>query len=332
MNGKAISIHTLVNQTTFASTMIDSGCLANAFVSPSLVKRAGLQCIDITPRTLIGVAGQETICQVAKYKIDIEGFKDEGWAYVAGDGLEFDMLLGRPWMDRLQVTIAPAKRTIYIHATGQHICLYSKEGQPVPLLTNHQPLSEISAAAYALYLTGTKKQDGTVLFSASLADIEKALAPKSTLDFKTMLPEQYKHHSWIFDPDMANRMPPLQGPAIDHQVDLVKDASGKEPEVPWGPLYNMSKEELLVLRKELTALINKGWICASCSPAAAPVLSVKKPGGGLWFCVDYQALNAITRKDRYPLPLIQETLNNLTKARCFTKLDVSAAFHKIWIL
>jgi hypothetical protein len=331
MNGKAISLHTLVNQTTFASTMIDSGCLANAFVSPSLVKRASLQCIDITPRTLVGVAGQGTISQVAKYNIDIEGFKDEGWAYVAGDGLGFDMLLGRPWMDRLQVTIAPAKRTIYIHATGQRIRLYSKEGQPVPVLADHQPLSEINAAAYALHLARAKNQDGTVVFSASLADIEKALAPKSTLDFKTMLPEQYKHHSWIFDPDTATRMPPLRGPAIDHRVDLVKDASGKEPEVPWGPLYNMSKGELLVLRKELTALMDKGWIRASSSPAAAPVLFVKKPGGGLRFCVDYRALNAITRKDRYPLPLIQETLNNLTKAKWFTKLDVSAAFHKIRI-
>jgi len=56
MNGKAISVHTLVNGTTFASTMIDSGCLANAFVSPSLVRKAGLQCIDIEPRILKGVA------------------------------------------------------------------------------------------------------------------------------------------------------------------------------------------------------------------------------------------------------------------------------------
>ena len=100
MNGKAISVHTLVNSTTFASTMIDSGCLANAFVSPSLVRKAGLQCIDIEPSILKGVAGQGTITKVAKYKADIEGFKDSGWAYVASDGLGFDMILGRPWMDR----------------------------------------------------------------------------------------------------------------------------------------------------------------------------------------------------------------------------------------
>ena len=91
----------------------------------------------------------------------------------------------------------------------------------------------------------------------------------------------------------------------------------------------MSRDELLCLRKEITELLDRNWIRASSSPGGAPVLFVKKPGGGLRFCVDYRALNAITRKDRYPLPLIKETFRSLSKARWFTKLDVSAAFHRI---
>ena len=93
----------------------------------------------------------------------------------------------------------------------------------------------------------------------------------------------------------------------------------------------MSRDELLVLRKTLNELLDKGFICVSSSPAAAPVLFVKKPGGGLRFCVDYRALNSLTRKDRYPLPLIQETLRNLSEAVVYTKLDVIAAFHRIRI-
>lgn len=57
----------------------------------------------------------------------------------------------------------------------------------------------------------------------------------------------------------------------------------------------------------------------------------KNQGGGLRFCVDYRGINAITKKDRYPLPLIKETLNALNSAKWLTKLDVSAAFHKIRI-
>ncbi|KAM4056902.1 reverse transcriptase (RNA-dependent DNA polymerase) [Hirsutella rhossiliensis] len=69
----------------------------------------------------------------------------------------------------------------------------------------------------------------------------------------------------------------------------------------------MSREELIVLRKTLTELLDKGFIRASSSPASAPVLF----------------------KDRYPLPLIEETLRSLSKAKWLTKLDVIAAFHKI---
>lgn len=91
----------------------------------------------------------------------------------------------------------------------------------------------------------------------------------------------------------------------------------------------MSHDELLVLRKELTSLLDKGFIQHSKSPASATVLFARKPGGGLRFCVDYRGINAITSKDRYPLPLIKETLTALNKAKWLTKLDVSAAFHKI---
>ena len=93
----------------------------------------------------------------------------------------------------------------------------------------------------------------------------------------------------------------------------------------------MSRDELLVLRKTLTELLDKGFIRVSNSPAAAPVLFVKKPNRGLRFCVDYRGLNQITKKDRYPLPLIYETLRSISRARWFTKLDVIAAFHKIRI-
>lgn len=69
----------------------------------------------------------------------------------------------------------------------------------------------------------------------------------------------------------------------------------------------MSREELLVLRKTLTELLDKDFIKASKSPAAAPILLVKKPEGGIRFCVDYRGLNTITKKNKYPLPLNAET-------------------------
>jgi hypothetical protein len=93
----------------------------------------------------------------------------------------------------------------------------------------------------------------------------------------------------------------------------------------------MSRKELLVLRKTLTDLLNKGWIRASSLIAEAPVLFVKKPEGGFRFCVNYRALNAIIFQNRYPFFLIRETLKRLAKARYYIKMNVRAAFYRLCI-
>jgi hypothetical protein len=168
------------------------------------------------------------------------------------------------------------------------------------------------------------------MFAASLADIEKALKKKSNADPQEKLPDYLKPDYKIFLREEANKLAPHRGPAIDHKIEILM-TDGKEAEIPWGPLYNMSRNELLVLQKELTSYLERRFIRVSRSSAAAPVLFAKKPGGELRFCVDYGALNAITRKDQYPLLLIHETLQQISKAKLFTKVDVIQAFHKIRI-
>jgi len=80
-----------------------------------------------------------------------------------------------------------------------------------------------------------------------MADITKALAVKKHTDPKTKLPAVY--HPWLdaFDRKKADVLPPFRGPGIDHAIELEKDADGNESQAPWGPLYGMSREELLVL-------------------------------------------------------------------------------------
>ena len=74
----------------------------------------------------------------------------------------------------------------------------------------------------------------------------------------------------------------------------------------------MSRDKLLVLCYTLIDLLNKGFIRVGNSLATSPILFAQKLGGGLRFYVDYKALNALTKKDRYLLPLIYKTLNYIT--------------------
>jgi len=158
-----------------------------------------------------------------------------------------------------------------------------------------------------------KKDSRVQIFAASLKDTEKALKTKIYSDPKTKPSAQYHEFLDIFDRREADRLPPLRGPHVDHRIELIeRDEKGNKVEPP---LYNMSREELLLLRKTLLEYLDKGFIRVSHSSAAAPVLFARKPGGGLRFCYDYRALNKLTKKDRYPLLLIHETLERIGKAR-----------------
>ncbi|KAJ1576683.1 hypothetical protein NDA11_004364 [Ustilago hordei] len=98
---------------------------------------------------------------------------------------------------------------------------------------------------------------------------------------------------------------------------------------PQGPLYLKGPKEMSELRRYLDENLEKGFIRPSKSPARSPVLFVPKKDGGLRLCVDYRGLNEITVKNRAPLPLIEEQLFLLRKARIYTKLDLRAAYNLI---
>jgi hypothetical protein len=81
----------------------------------------------------------------------------------------------------------------------------------------------------------------------------------------------------------------------------------------------------------VTENLSQGFIKASKSPWASLIMFVKKPGGGIRLCIDYRLLNTITKKDRYPIPLIKETMANIAGCRIMTKLDIRKAFNRIRI-
>ena len=95
-------------------------------------------------------------------------------------------------------------------------------------------------------------------------------------------------------------------------------------------MYRITRDKLLILRKTLNELLDKGFIRINNSLVRILVLFIKKKGG-LRFYMDYRGLNNITRKNQYPLPLIKEILNRILKVRYFTKLNITAVFYKIHI-
>jgi hypothetical protein len=168
----------------------------------------------------------------------------------------------------------------------------------------------------ALHLRGLKE-----------TDIEKFMAGKAPLtdeELRNRLPDWLRDMMTGFLTRKADELPPRR--AWDHKIDIIP---GREP--PYQKNRPFSPPELLVVRKWLDDNLDKGFIRESRARCAAPLLLASKPGGGVRICQDYRGLNNVTIKNRYPLPLIRETLDALCNAVVYTKLDIIAAFNKLRI-
>ena len=93
----------------------------------------------------------------------------------------------------------------------------------------------------------------------------------------------------------------------------------------------MPPNEQAELDKFLEDSLRKGYITLSKSPLASPVFFVKKKDGKLRLVQDYRKLNDYTVKNRYPLPLATDIINQLRDAKYFTKFDVRCRYHNIRI-
>ena len=143
-------------------------------------------------------------------------------------------------------------------------------------------------------------------------------------DKPTIIPEIYKEYSDVFSKIDADILP--ENRPYDCPIDIKE---GSEP--PFGPIYSLSLLELKVLKEYIEDNLRKGFIRPSKSPAASPILFVKKKDGSLRLCVDYRGLNRITIRNRYPLPLIPELLDRLSTASIFTKIDLRGAYNLVRI-
>jgi hypothetical protein len=93
--------------------------------------------------------------------------------------------------------------------------------------------------------------------------------------------------------------------------------------------YRMPPNELAKLKVQLNELLKKGLIRPSLSPWGCPAIFVKKKDQSLRMCVDYRPLNAVTVKNKYPLPHIDILFDQLSKAKVFSKIDLRSAYHQI---
>ncbi|KAJ1208721.1 hypothetical protein NDU88_004104 [Pleurodeles waltl] len=188
----------------------------------------------------------------------------------------------------------------------------------LPWLTHHNP--EINWA------------ERKIVFSSALCNkqcLQKIQVPKvcnsyiaTVAEKEIQLSKQFSSYKDVFDEKGAETLPPHR--SYDCQIDLAPGAI-----LPNCRVYALSEHENQHLRKYLDQILENGFIRPSKSPAASPLFFVPKPNGELQTCIDYRGLNKVTIKNKYPLPLIPALLEQVKRAKIYTKLDLRGAYHLV---
>ncbi|GKB21451.1 putative reverse transcriptase domain-containing protein [Tanacetum coccineum] len=125
----------------------------------------------------------------------------------------------------------------------------------------------------------------------------------------------------VFPKDLPG-LPPVR--QVEFQIDLIPGAApvARTP-------YRLAPSEMQELSNQLQELTDRGFIRPSTSPWGAPVLFVKKKDGSFRMCIDYQELNKLTIKNRYPLPRIDDLFDQLQGSSVYLKIDLRSGYHQL---
>jgi len=196
--------------------------------------------------------------------------------------------------------------------------------KPVPCNSAPYRRSSARKSRYPIPISMTTRiEKGDTVFLAFVREIPEAELNSITSGKPSEIPDCYKDLAQVFSETEPTKLPPHRG-HLDHHIHLEE---GAKP--VYGPIYNLSELELKVLKSYLAEKMKMGFIRPSTSPFGSPVLFDKKPNGSLRLCVDYRALNRVTIKNRYPLPLMTEIMDRIKGATEFTRLDVRDAFNRL---
>ena len=296
--------------------LVDSGASLN-FISHLLARELNL-CIDTAPQSRVTTLGGQTLSTYGRRKAVLQLYDSQNRrikceeTLVAGDISGYNIILGYPWLQSHDPDIRWKDGSWRIRAATPSSEVSVNLDNPKQFL---QVVREENATIYGAWTSHDGCKDNSPSIDGYIHRIFTAS--------ETSIPPEYLDLAEAFSVAKAEELAAHR--PQDHSIDL----EGGEP--PWGPLYNLSCVELASLRDYIKANLENGFIRPSNSSAGAPILFVKKKDGSLRLCVDYRALNKLTRKDRYPLPLISEALDRLSGAAIYTKLDIRAAYNLIQI-
>lgn len=302
------------------SVLIDTGA-THCFVDKAFAERLGLRVVPEIGQVACGGDMQATTTGFAAFPLKMQSFHGIVKCYVIEMPQHgFDIILGETWLTPRQAVLDYGSRTVTYSQAGKSKSLQSGPRDTATDACADISLSLMSAKELQELHTEFKSEIRRAGNKAFTVFVHFQEAPKPQPEGQAAeIVDEFRD---VFG-DMPPGLPPLR--TIGHTID-----TGDHPPIS-KPAYRLSPKEKEEVQRQVTELLGKGLIQPSQSPYGAPVLFVQKKDGTLRMCIDYRALNAVTVKDKYPLPRIDDLFDKLKGAQFFSSLDLRSGYHQIRI-
>ncbi|XP_074337653.1 uncharacterized protein LOC141674849 [Apium graveolens] len=291
--------------------MVDPGATHN-FISTNTVKKLGLSVVK-TGKFGVSLgngemAGGEGECKGVMVHLPTITVVEDFLPLDLGNS---DVILGVAWLEKLGTVITNWKtQTLKFMVGGEQVTV---QGDP--------SLGRSLISLKAMLKTLKKEGKGFLVELNELsANKQPEAEEKGKHEVPVFLSTTLQNYETVFE--MPPGLPPSRG--HEHGITL------KEGTYPVGVRpYRYSQAQKNEIEALVRDMLHAGIIQPSNSPFSSPVILVKKKNGSWRFCVDYRALNKVTVADKFPIPVIDELLDELHGAKNFSKLDLQSGYHQI---
>ncbi|XP_059066288.1 uncharacterized protein LOC131857619 [Cryptomeria japonica] len=286
--------------------LLDSGATHN-FIDKSLVKRLKLTTQEFKGFQVALADGSTSSCNKKIPQLNItlgkHPTKEDFYVVELGDS---DVILGIPWIHSLgRFYLDHPKLELGFTQNGQEVLIQGLHDGTTRMVTSKK-LERIF-----------RRSQGEWAAQCMVLDKNSNQGEAIHVDIKPII----KKHKKVFE-DIPKGLPPKRG--FEHTIELEE---GAKPVITTPYRHPRGyKEEI---EKAIKELLEMGHIQPSSSPFASSVVLVKKKDGTMRMCIDYRALNKKTIKNRYPIPRVDELIDELHGAVYFSKIDLRSGYHQI---
>lgn len=287
--------------------LVDTGSTHN-FLDPITAKKLGCVTQNAKPIKVTVADGNQLLskakCQEFQWEVQGNKFQTEMRLLSLGG---CDVVLGVQWLKEISpMQLDFNQLSLTFQKNGKRVCLTGINGK------EREELQLISSQALQNYCAINEQAIVYQLSQSNEASISEE-APK-------LISQLLEEFQIVFSEPKG--LPPER--AFDHHIPLLEG----QPPVNTRP-YRCPHFQKAEIERQVQEMLKTGVIGPSNSPFASPVLLVKKKDNSWRLCIDYRQLNNITIKDKFPIPIIDELLDELGGACWFSKLDLRSGYHQV---